>query len=139
MNRLSSGYSSLMDWLKCTRIKPDLSWVFKIGIVASIFLSLMGCNTRIIAQTPTATPRSTETQSRSIATITPVPQPSPTPFNYKIVKDDTLLGIAFKHGLTLDELLAANPGIDPNFLTIGMTITLPIGDQAVRRPLLPCL
>jgi LysM repeat protein len=48
---------------------------------------------------------------------------------YTVVKDDTLLGIAARFGITLDEMLAANPGIDPNFLTIGMTIVIPAGEN----------
>lgn len=62
------------------------------------------------------------------------PLPTATPVLYSIVKDDTLLGIALRFGVSLDELLAANPDVDPGFLTIGMTLTLPIvgsGDQII--------
>lgn len=54
------------------------------------------------------------------------PSPSPTPFRYSVKKGDTFTSIAFFHGVKLNELIAANPDIDPNFLTVGMTITIPV-------------
>jgi LysM repeat protein len=82
----------------------------------------------------TATPSATLTthpfdQATATPTATPIPPPTPTPVTYQIVEGDTLLGIALRYGTTLDELLTVNPGIDPNFLTIGLTITLPIGEN----------
>jgi LysM repeat protein len=62
-------------------------------------------------------------------TPTSFPSPSPTPFLYTIVEKDTLTSIAYRHGIQLKELIAANPSIDPNFLTIGMTLTIPITDN----------
>ena len=81
----------------------------------------------------TATPGATQTThpfEQAANTATSVPAPSPTPITYQIVEGDTLLGIALLNGTTLDEILAVNPGIDPNFLTIGMTITLPTGENS---------
>jgi hypothetical protein len=60
---------------------------------------------------------------------TPTPAPTSTPFLHQVVADDTLLGIALRYGITLDELLIINPGINPNILTIGMTITIPLGEE----------
>jgi LysM repeat protein len=60
------------------------------------------------------------------ASPTQIPTPSPTPFIYTVVADDTLTGIAFRHSVSLEDLIAANPGIDPNFLTIGLTLTIPL-------------
>jgi LysM repeat protein len=68
---------------------------------------------------------------------TPPPPPTSTPFTYNVIEDDTLLAIASRHGVNLEELLAANPGVDPNFLTIGMTLTIPIlesNDSALPTP-----
>ena len=58
------------------------------------------------------------------------PTATPTPVLYTIVAGDTLIGIAFRYGLTLADLLAANPGIDPQFLRIGAQLVIPaIGEE----------
>ena len=62
---------------------------------------------------------------------TAVPLPTPTPVIYNIAKDDTLTSIAFRYGISLDDLLSANPGIDPNFLTIGISITIPTAEGSL--------
>ena len=62
---------------------------------------------------------------------TGVPTASPTPFIYKVVANDTLIGIATRYNIALEELIAANPGIDPSFLIIGAELLIPAGDGAV--------
>ena len=52
--------------------------------------------------------------------------PTPTPIIYEVVENDTLTGIALQHSISLEDLIAANPGIDPNLLTIGLTLTIPL-------------
>lgn len=81
-----------------------------------------------VAPTETPTP---------VRTPTPPPTPTATPFLYQIVQSDTLLGIAFKFGITLEELLAANPGIDPQFLTIGDALVIPLADNPAAAAALP--
>ena len=44
---------------------------------------------------------------------------------YTIVSGDTLLVIAARFGLTLDELLAANPEVDPYLLSVGAELIIP--------------
>lgn len=44
---------------------------------------------------------------------------------YIVQHGDTLSGIADKFNVTLAELIAANPGIDPNFLSDGQQIVIP--------------
>lgn len=53
------------------------------------------------------------------------PLPSPTPFSYTIRSGDTLGGIADHFSVSLDALLAANPDISPNAMSIGQTINIP--------------
>ncbi|MEN8172441.1 MAG: LysM domain-containing protein [Chloroflexota bacterium] len=76
----------------------------------------------------TSTPTTSSYNAEDNIQATSLPQPSATPFLYQIQKDDTLSVIAYRHSLTLDDLLAANPGIDPNFLSIGTKIIIPMGD-----------
>jgi LysM repeat protein len=52
-------------------------------------------------------------------------RPSATPFFHIVVEEDTLLGIALRYGLELDDLLNANPGINPRILSIGQEIQIP--------------
>jgi LysM repeat protein len=53
------------------------------------------------------------------------PQASPTPSQYTIRSGDTLGQIADRLGISLDELLVANPGVDPNALPVGQSLTIP--------------
>lgn len=48
---------------------------------------------------------------------------------YTIKSDDTLFDIARKCEVSLDDLKAANPGLDPATLRIGQTIELPPKDE----------
>jgi LysM repeat protein len=52
---------------------------------------------------------------------------APTAFVYTVVKGDTLSKIAQQHGLTLNQLLAANPKYkkNPNAIKVGDEITIP--------------
>lgn len=51
--------------------------------------------------------------------------PSPTPQAYAVRANDTFLGIALAFGLTREELAAANPGLNPDLLSIGQSILIP--------------
>lgn len=77
-----------------------------------------------IPQTPTIPP---------LPTQTPPPLPTPTPYLYTVVANDTLIGIASYFGVSLDELMVANPNVNPNALSIGTQLIIPLdfdeGDQ----------
>jgi LysM repeat protein len=117
----------------------------KLILISLLILGMNACaqeqNTSVITGSPTVTPFSSPTVTPKRETATPLPEratplptspplPTPTPLTYNVVEGDTLLGVALRHGVTLDELLAANPGVDPNFLTIGLTLTIPIEEGA---------
>ena len=72
-------------------------------------------------RTPSLTPENPEGLVVSFET----PLPSPTPFVYEVQAGDTMSGIAFKFGVSLDELLAANPDISPNSMSIGTKLNIP--------------
>ncbi len=80
------------------------------------------------------TPVSNATEGSSLSETPTVPQPTltPTPIYYTVVEGDTLSSIAFRHQVTLADLLLANPNIDPYFLTIGISVTIPISGSLLE-------
>ncbi len=70
----------------------------------------------------TATPEHTNTPNIVVAET---PLPTSTPFMYVIQQGDTLSELAEKFNLSQDDLRAANPDLNPNSMTIGMTILIP--------------
>jgi LysM repeat protein len=69
----------------------------------------------------------------SVASLEPSPTvaAAPTPQLYTIRKNETLSKIAKAHGLTLEELLAANPAIkNPNKISEGQQIILPVPSES---------
>jgi LysM repeat protein len=53
------------------------------------------------------------------------PLPSPTPFMYAVKSGDTLGAIAQKFNVTLSELMAANPNVNANAMSIGQKLNIP--------------
>ena len=47
------------------------------------------------------------------------------PQRYQIVSGDNLSAIAYRHGLTLNEMLRANPRVEPNRIVAGQWLTIP--------------
>jgi LysM repeat protein len=88
-----------------------------------------------LSATSSSTPRINASTVTPKPSSTMIPSPTATPFVYEVVENDTLIGIAFRHSVPLEEIIAANPEIDPNFLTIGMTLTIPL--DGVSASLLP--
>lgn len=78
--------------------------------------------TRYATQTLTPTVTSTPVNA---PTATLAPTQTPTPRAYSVKDNDTMIGIAFRNGLTLDELKTANPSVDPYLLSVGMTLYIP--------------
>ncbi len=64
-------------------------------------------------------------------------EPSPTPFVHVVTKGETLLAIAIKYGVELDQLLAANPNVDPHFLSVGQSLRIPGPNGEPVQSLLP--
>jgi len=87
--------------------------------------------------TATASALITGTSISPIATAIPTLGPSPTPFIHVVQKDDSLLGIAYRYGVSMDDLLAANPGIDPRILSIDQEIIIPLTEGDPISNLLP--
>jgi hypothetical protein len=64
------------------------------------------------------------------ASVAPTIAPEPTPGLYTIKKGDTLLKVAKAHGITIEELLTANPAIkNPNRISEGQKIIIPLPSE----------
>ena len=84
-------------------------------------------NAAVVTPYVTSTPVIPPTATAQIApTSTPTPLPTPTPYLYTVVADDTMIGIASYFGVTLDELMVANPEVSPNALSIGTQLIIPL-------------
>ena len=89
--------------------------------------------TLIPYRTPTPTPSPLLLPSLPAPTETPAP--TATPFTYTVKQGDTMLAIAFNYGLSLDQLLAANPTVQPRLLSVGTLLVIPIeGETATAAP-----
>jgi LysM repeat protein len=114
-------------------------------LAASVAGALAGCAATqpspTSASTATLRPYHTGTAptlGASAATVAPLPTmgPSPTPQTYSVRANDTLLAIALAYGLTREELLAANPGLNPDLLSIGQQLLIPApGGQGTATPI----
>jgi murein DD-endopeptidase MepM/ murein hydrolase activator NlpD len=70
----------------------------------------------------TGTPVNT---SPPIVSVAETPLPTATPFTYVIRAGDTISELAETYNVSQDDLRAANPDLNPNSMTIGMTILIP--------------
>lgn len=82
------------------------------------------------------TPFFSATASLTAPVITPaappqIPTQTPTPRTHEVQKGEDMFGISLRYGVTLEELLAANPDVQPNFLSIGTLLVIPAASQPV--------
>jgi LysM repeat protein len=59
------------------------------------------------------------------ATATPFPTPTPTPRTHVVKKGEDMLGIALQYGISLEELKAANPDVDPYMMSVDTELKIP--------------
>jgi len=104
---------------------------------ALLFFVLLftACAPQTLEQTPvppdtllpfaTRTPSATPEQPEGLVVSFETPLPSPTPFVYEVQTGDTLSQIAERFGVSLNALIAANPDISPNSMSIGTKLNVP--------------
>ena len=99
---------------------------------AFIIILLTACATQPTLPTPkpgdlipylTATQSPLQTPEGLVPLTTPLP--SPTPFTYTVQKGDTMSTIAQQFGVSLDELQAANPEVNPSAMSVGQVLKIP--------------
>jgi LysM repeat protein len=109
----------------------EFSHIF-FSLILLIGASISACSPTSVQ--PTATPDRlrpylTDTPEEPFATVgattTPAPLPTPTPFTYVIESGDTLIGIAGRFGVSLDDIALANPGLIASALSPGQKILIP--------------
>lgn len=85
-----------------------------------------------VVGSPSPVPGATATPA---ATPEPTASPEPTPQVYVVQPGDTLEAIARRHGVTAQQLLAANPQItNPNFIQVGQRLTIPPDEFGLESP-----
>jgi LysM repeat protein len=84
--------------------------------------------------TTTVTPSVTATRE-DLPTLTLVPTLTPTPSEYTVRANDTLIVIAYRKGLTVDQLLAANPNVNAYALSIGTVLKIPAARPGSGTPM----
>ena len=92
------------------------------------------CGTSVSGATPvpkilnpyltlTSTPTASQPDGLVVSVTTPFP--SPTPFTYTVKSGDTMGQLAQKINVSLSVLMAANPNVDPNSMSVGQTLKIP--------------
>ncbi len=82
-------------------------------------------NTPRFTLQPYQTITATQTPTLPAETPTPLPSPTPTPRTYTVKKGDLISSIALRYGITSQQLLDANPGVNANLLIAGTVLVIP--------------
>jgi LysM repeat protein len=115
---------------RVTGIPPIVAAAAVIAALALVLFFLPGILNFGGAGGPGASTAPSNSEGPSVSLAPTVP-PQPTPELYTIKKNETLSKIASAHGITLDELLAANPSIkNPNKISEGQQIIIPVPSDA---------
>jgi LysM repeat protein len=74
---------------------------------------------------PPGPPSATAETTAPPGTTTPGASPTASGQTYRMKAGDTLSAVAASYGVTVDQLLAANPGLNPNAIAVGTEIKIP--------------
>ena len=99
------------------------------AITVLLVLAIWNGSSNSSKGTPTPTVDVVSQVDEYIPTETPTKIPSPTPVTYIVRGGDTMLGIATEFGVSIDALMIANRLQDPNSLTAGQLLVIPIGED----------
>lgn len=117
----------------------NLKYLHISGILVGISLLMGACTANTVIRLPksvstpilpsvtasvTVTPTLTLVPTR-IESSTPLPSPTATPQAHIVKLGETLGGIAWTYGVSLESLLALNPEVNPNAMKVGITVLIP--------------
>ena len=74
---------------------------------------------------PSTTPTLAATTRPATPVIVATFTPTPTPVTYVVQEGDTLVGIAWNFGISVDALQTTNPNVQPAFLSVGTVLVIP--------------
>jgi hypothetical protein len=97
-------------------------------LISSLIACTPGLSTATAMPTRHLVPYLTVTASQSSTPIQPstyFQQPTPTQVIHIVGGNETLIGIAQKYGISLQELQAANPDVNALYLQVGMQLVIP--------------
>jgi LysM repeat protein len=77
----------------------------------------------------TLTSTVTASQPDGLVVSVTTPFPSPTPFTYTVKSGDTMGQLAEKFNVSVSALMAVNPNVDPNSMSVGQTLKIPSVSQ----------
>jgi LysM repeat protein len=75
--------------------------------------------------TPYLTPTNLKPQQTQVVDSTPFTAPTPTPTIHVVAAGETMSSIALRYGVETAVIMAANPQISPNAMSIGAKLTIP--------------
>jgi LysM repeat protein len=75
--------------------------------------------------TPYLTPTALQSQLTPTVSSTPLTLPTPTPTIHVVAAGETMSSIALRYGVVTAAIMAANPQVDPNAMSIGVKLTIP--------------
>lgn len=112
-------------------MRPSFRFILYLSSFLLVFLT--ACAPRADESTPkpsTLLPYLTATQTTPQRTppglvTAETPLPSPTPFAYAVQQGETFGSIALKLGVSVDDLIAANPQVNPSAMPIGTVLKIP--------------
>lgn len=74
-----------------------------------------------ITYTPSPSPSMAPTQTQTITATS-----TPAPVRWTLKDGDELFAIALYYGISLEDLMAANPSVTPNWMSVGSVIEIPV-------------
>lgn len=87
------------------------------------------------ALTPYHTPTFTATPPPPAGpSATPLPSPTPTPRTHTVKQGETMGSIALAYGVSITALVAANPSVNPNLMSVGTVLVIPPPDENTLPP-----
>jgi hypothetical protein len=121
--RRYEAYPTLRTRVGLPRIPPLGIALIAVLVAAALLFALPSIFGGAPGPASTGTPRPSATAAGSVAPTTPA---APTPQTYVVKAGDTLSGIADEFGLTVDQMMAANPQLeDPDSIRIDDVLTIP--------------